>query len=398
MQMYEIYYFYRTIFRSIFALQFKITCDMKIFEKSSVRNLQLKNRIIRSALWMCMADRDGHITPQLSNVYENLSKGGVGLIITGYAMVDPNDRPNPGMMGIYDDSFIDEHKQFVSKIHANNTAVALQLAYGGSQTNHPDFQDKVLFGPSAVTNRVTNITPKEMSKEDINHLIDSFARAAVRAQKAGYDAVELHAAHGYLLSQFLTPYCNRRQDEYGGDIHNRARIIYEVVAEIRKRTGDDFTIMVKINHDDYMDDGEGLELDEAVEVARGLERAGVDMIEISAVNETSGKGVGPARTKIHKPELQSYFLEPTSRIADSVNIPVILMGGNRDFNRLQSILESSAIRYFSIARPLLCEPDLVNKWHENPEYKPLCVSCNGCYRKGEVGCVLQEKRMQKTKN
>lgn len=146
-----------------------------------------------------------------------------------------------------------------------------------------------------------------------------------------------------------------------------------------------------MNHDDYMDEGEGLTLPDAIEVAKIIESAGVDMLEISGVNETSGKGIGPARTKIRKPELQSYFLEQTAQIADAVNIPVILMGGNRNFKRFQNILEETNIKYFSIARPLLCEPDLVNRWIENPDYRPLCVSCNGCYRKGEVGCVVKEK-------
>ncbi|WP_075602981.1 NADH:flavin oxidoreductase [Saccharicrinis aurantiacus] len=368
---------------------------MKILEASKVRNVGLNNRLIRSALWMNMADKDGHITPKLYQVYEELSKGGVGLIITGYSMVDPNDRPNPGMMGIYDDTFIDEHRKLVEKVHSNGTPIAIQLAYGGSQTNHPDFQNTELFGPSAVKNRVTGITPKEMSKQDIQHVIDSFTNASVRAKKAGYDAVELHSAHGYLLSQFLTPFCNRRVDEYGGSIENRARITVEVISSIRKVVGNDFTIMVKMNHDDYMDEGEGLVVTEAIEVAKMFEQAGADMLEISGVNETSGKGIGPARTKIHKPELQSYFLEPTKQIANAVSIPIILMGGNRNFNRLQSILDESNIKYFSIARPLLFEPDLVNKWKKDKEYKPRCVSCNGCYREGEVGCVVKEKLRNK---
>lgn len=368
---------------------------MRLMEKTKIRNIELDNRIIRSALWMNMAEKEGHITPRLYKVYDELSKGGVGLIITGYTMVDPNDRPNPGMMGIYDDSFIEEHKKLVDMVHSNGTPIALQLAYGGSQTGHPDFQNAILFGPSAVKNRMTGIVPKAMTKQDIEHLIKMFTHAAVRAKKAGYDAVELHAAHGYLLSQFLTPFCNRRADEYGGTIENRSRIIQEVIQRIRQAVGADFAIIVKMNHDDYMDEGEGLTLSEAVEVAKILELAGADALEISGVNETSGKGVGPARTKINKPELQSYFLEPTRKIAEAVNVPVILMGGNRDFTRLQEILESTTIQYFSIARPLLCEPDLVNKWKEDPFYKPHCVSCNGCYRKGEVGCVVKERQMNK---
>jgi 2,4-dienoyl-CoA reductase-like NADH-dependent reductase (Old Yellow Enzyme family) len=368
---------------------------MELLETTKIRNIKLNNRIIRSALWMNMADKDGHITPQLYKVYEELSKGGVGMIITGYSMVDPNDRANPGMMGIYNDSFIDEHKKLVDIVHSNGTPISIQLAYGGSQTNHPDFQKATLFGPSAVKNRTTGITPKEMTKSDIQHLVKMFTKAAVRAKKAGYDAVELHGAHGYLLSQFLTPYCNRREDEYGGNIENRSRIIVDVIKSIREAVGADFTIMVKMNHDDYMDEGEGLTLTDAIDVAKILEEAGADLLEISGANETSGKGISPARTKIHKPELQSYFLEPTQQIANAVSIPVILMGGNRNYARLQDILNTTDIQYISIARALLCEPDLVNKWKKNPEYKPLCVSCNGCYREGEVGCVVQEKRMAK---
>lgn len=366
---------------------------MQLIETTKIRNIKLNNRIIRSALWMNMADKDGHITPQLYKVYEELSKGGVGMIITGYSMVDPNDRPNPGMMGIYNDSFIEEHKKLVNMVHSNDTPISIQLAYGGSQTNHPDFQTATLFAPSAIKNRATGITPKEMTKNDIQHLVKMFTNAAVRAQKAGYDAVELHGAHGYLLSQFLTPYCNRREDEYGGSIENRTRIFVDVIKSIREAVGDDFTIMVKMNHDDYMDEGEGLTIAEAVEVGKILEKAGADFLEISGANETSGKGISPARTKINKPELQSYFLEPSQQIANAVSIPVILMGGNRNYARLQEILDETNIKYFSMARPLLSEPDLVNKWKKNPEYKPLCVSCNGCYREGEVGCVVQEKRM-----
>jgi len=368
---------------------------MQLIETTKVRNIKLKNRLFRSALWMNMADKDGHITPQLYKVYEELSLGGVGMIITGYSMVDEKDRPNPGMMGIYNDAFIEEHKKLVDIVHSNNTSISLQLAYGGAQTNHPDFQKSTLFAPSAVKNRKTGIMPKEMTKNDIQYLIRMFTNAALRAQKAGYDAVELHGAHGYLLSQFLTPYCNRRLDEYGGSIENRSRIFVEIIKSIREAVGNNFSILVKMNQNDYMEDGEGLTVPDAIEVAKILEKAGADLLEISGVNETSGKNIGPARTKINKQELQSYFLEPTKQIAEAVSIPVILMGGNRNYNRLQSILKDTAIKYFSIARPLLCEPDLINKWINDPEYKPICVSCNGCYREGEVGCVVQERRRNK---
>lgn len=366
----------------------------ELFESTKVNKMLIRSRIIRSALWMCMADKDGHLTDKLIRVYEELSKGKPGLIITGYAMVDANDRPNPGMMGIYHDDFIPEHKRMVERVHQNNTPIALQLAYGGTQSFHPDFMGKnnTLWGPSSVMNRVTKMMPKAMAKEDIQSLIQHFVDGALRAKEAGYDAVQIHAAHGYLLSQFLSPYCNRRNDKYGGNINNRARILIELIIAMRQALGKDYPILIKMNHDDYMDEGEGMTVDEAIVVAQMLEGAGVDLIEISGTNETSGKGVGPARTRINKAELQSYYLQPTIRIADAVNIPVVLMGGNRDAKRLKEIAKTTSISYFSVARPLLCEPDLVKKWEADINNKPKCISCNACYTRGEVSCIFHRKK------
>ncbi len=364
-----------------------------LFEPTQVRSMTINNRIIRAALWLKRADPEGHLTQSIYDYYGELAAGGVGLIITGYSMVDAADRPNPGMMGIYSDEFIPEHKRLVDLAHQHGTPIALQMAYGGSQTMHPEYVKHPQIGPSAVQNRVTKVIPREMTKEDILSVQEHFAASAARAQAAGYDAIELHAAHGYLLSQFLTPYCNRREDEYGGSLENRARILCETIQAVRARVGEDFPIMVKFNHDDYMDEGEGLTLPEAVEVAKMLEAAGADMLEVSGCNETTGKGVGPARTGINKPEKQSYYLEPTKLIAEAVSIPVILMGGNRDAQRLESLLESTSIAYFAVARPLLAEPDLPKKWQADLGYKPMCVSCNGCYTKGDtpVHCVVQAR-------
>jgi 2,4-dienoyl-CoA reductase-like NADH-dependent reductase (Old Yellow Enzyme family) len=191
-----------------------------------------------------MANSEGRITPKLYNIYDELSKGGLGMIITGYSMVDKYDRPNPGMMGIYDDSFIKEHEKLVEMVHANNTPIALQIAMGGTQSYHKDVASHRQWGPSAFYNKATQLTAKEMSKEDIKNMISLFTKATIRAKKAGYDAVEIHGAHGYLLSQFLTPYCNYRTDEYGGTLENRARIFTELIQNIKSHVGNDYPIIV----------------------------------------------------------------------------------------------------------------------------------------------------------
>lgn len=361
---------------------------MQLFEETKIGSITVKNRFIRSALWMKGAEEDGHINDFIKKSYEDLAKGGVGLILTGYAYISPEEQPNSRMKGIYDDSFIDEYRELTERVHSHGSKIAMQIVFGGSQSHHPKADSMNMLAPSAIKNKVTGITPKEASKEDIRRIIAMFGDAAARAQKAGFDGVQIHAAHGYFLSMFLTPYYNRRDDVYNGDIHNRARIIYEVYEEVRSRVGKDFPVMIKLNFDDFMDEGEGLVFEDAIEVFKRLDELGVDMMEVSATNESSGKGLAPARTKITSKEKQSYFRDATGRIAEVIESPVVLMGGNRDISVMENILSSSKIQFFSIARPLLSEPDLIKKWQESRDYSPRCVSCNKCWLSEPNSCVL----------
>jgi len=363
---------------------------MELFERTHIGTLAVKNRFIRSALWLKAAEQDGHINDFILDSYEALAKGGVGLILTGYAYISAEEQPNPGMKGIYDDSFIEEYRQLVAKVHAHDSKVAMQIVFGGSQSHHPDAASMNILAPSAVKNRVTGLMPKEATREDIKRIVKLFGDAAERVKKAGFDGVQIHAAHGYFLSMFLTPYYNRRTDEYNGDIHNRARIIYEVYEEIRSRVGKDFPVMIKLNFNDFMDEGEGLTPEDAGEVFKRLDELGMDLFEVSATNESSGKGLAPARIKLTTKDKESYFREATAQIADSVKAPVVLMGGNRSIDLMEELLNTTKIQYFSIARPLLSEPDLINKWQEAREYKPRCISCNKCWLSEPNSCILNK--------
>ncbi|MTI69092.1 MAG: NADH:flavin oxidoreductase [Firmicutes bacterium] len=358
-----------------------------LFDKTKIKSLDLKNRFIRSAVWMKMANVDGHLNENIIKTYEELAKGGVGLILSGYAFISKDEQPNSKMLGIYNDSFIDEYKVLTEKVHENDSKIALQIAYGGSQSNHPDAKKMNILGPSAIENKVTKITPKKATKKELKDIVKKFANAAVRAKKANFDAIEIHAAHGYFLSQFLTPLYNKRKDEYGGNIHNRARIIYETIEEVRKRVGSEYPIMIKLNFDDFMGK-EGLTKEESLEVFKRVDELGVDIIEVSAVNESSGKGLAPARTNINSLDEQSYFKEVTEKIASTVNAKVILMGGNRNVDLMNDILNNTEIEYFSIGRPLLCEPDLINKWKENKKNTPKCISCNKCFDTEPNSCIF----------
>lgn len=364
-----------------------------LFESVRFKNLTLKNRFVRSAVWMQMADENGHLTPELTRVYKQLADGGVGLIITGYAYIDPDDQPNSHMIGMYDDIFIDEWKDLIAYVHGKGARIALQIASGGSQTHLERAHHLRILGPSAVQNRVTGILPEAMTHRDIQVLIDNYRKAAVRAKKAGFDAVQIHAAHGYLLSQFLTPYYNRRTDEYGGSLANRARLICEVVKAVREAVGPYFPVMIKLNFDDFMDDGEGLTFPESMEMFQWVEELGVDFIEPSATNESSGKGLMPAFPRIARsPQHFSYFREQVTLIARQISTPVILMGGNRDVSIMQSLLEETDIQLFSMGRTLLAEPNLIHQWEEDPTYIPKCVACNHCWDTTPNSCILHRKR------
>jgi len=362
----------------------------KLFEETHIKDMTLKNRFIKAAVWEELATDDGHLTDDLLKIYEDLAKGGIGTIITGYTYVHKDEQPNPKMMGIYDDSFIDEYKDLVDLVHSQGSNIILQLVYGGSQS-HLKPPSKEIWGPSAIENELTGITPKEMTTVDMENLIQLYVKAAHRAKTAGFDGIQLHAAHGYMMSQFLCPYYNRRRDAYGGSLENRARLLIDLIKAVRHEVGENYPILIKINSDDYMTDG--LTSEESKEVSKMLETAGVDAIEVSGGNESTKtvleNNLGPARRKVAQSKAnESYFKDHAKRLAEAVSIPVILTGGNRHISVMQDILSSTGIEYFALGRPMIAEPDLVNQWSKDMAHSPKCVSCNGCYHTPGKRCVF----------
>ena len=365
-----------------------------LFEKTMLKNMNMKNRFIRSALWENLADDKGHMTPELFNIYEELAKGGASTIVTGYAFVTKDEQPNPGMMGIYEDSFIEEYKELTDMAHKNNANIIMQLAYGGSQTGLTP-PSKVILGPSAIENMVSKVTPKEATKEDIKFLVKSFADAALRVKKSGFDGVQIHIAHGYLLNQFLCPHYNQRTDEYGGSIDNRGRIIFEIYEAVRKAVGNDYPVLIKINSEDFMEDG--LTSEDSIYVSKKLANLGVDAIEISGGTFSDPDVINnnlffSRRKLVASKDRESYFKEHAAKLANEVDVPVILVGGNRHLDVMEDILNNTKIEYFSFGRPLTCEPDLINRWESGDTSKPKCVSCNKCFTLPGSRCILNVKK------
>lgn len=361
-----------------------------LFEPVNIKGLQLKNRFIRSATWMNAAEEDGTTNEQTIRIYEDLAKGGTGLIVTGFAYIMKEEKPAPNMLGIYDDSLIKSHQVLTDRVHQYDAKIALQIVYGGSASSHSKASEMLFIGPSAVKNNMTGIIPKVASFADFKKIVDAFTDAIVRAKKAGYDAVQLHAAHGYFLSMMLAPYTNRRTDKYGGSIHNRARIIYEIIESAKEKVGPDFPIMIKINHDDMVVEGQGFVLEEAKMVCKRLEELGVALIEISGGNLSVDPNVKAVRQRLKKLEAQSYFADAAKEIASEVSAPVSVVGGHRNPKLLDEILNGSDIEFFSISRPLIAEPDLINQWKDDPTYLPKCISCNNCFKSSPVSCILNK--------
>ncbi len=194
------------------------------------------------------------MTDKLYAIYEELAKGEVGLIVTGYANIVEEEKPNAGMMGMYNDSFIGEYKKLTELVHRSDSKIVMQLAYGGTKTTH-NVGERVIYAPSEVCEKGTQTLGKAMTKDEIDYIVQAFAQASRRAQESGFDGVEIHAAHTYLINQFLSPYYNRREDQYGGSLDNRMRLLLEIYAEIRKLVGNEYPILVKLTASEFFEGG-----------------------------------------------------------------------------------------------------------------------------------------------
>ncbi len=362
----------------------------KLFENSVINGMNLPNRFVRSATWEGMAADDGAVTPKLIGTMTALARGGVGLIIGGHAYVRPDGKASPWQLGIYKDELVPGLQELATAVHACGGRIVAQLAHAGC------FTSAQLTGqpPLVVSNfdELTTESPrKEITARDIREIVDAFAAAARRARSAGFDGVQIHSAHGYLLSQFLSPAFNKRRDEYGGNIHNRARIHLEVCHAVREVVGKDYPVLIKMNCRDFVENG--LDLEESLQVAHLLADAGLDAIELSGGTLVSGR-LSPSRSKINSPDKEAYFREEASAFKKEIGIPLILVGGMRSIEVAEQLVENGVADYISMSRPFIREPDLINRWKAGDLRKAQCKSDNLCFGPGREGkgiyCVVKK--------
>ena len=367
-----------------------------LFEPSEINGMKLRNRFVRSATWEGLAAEDGSCTPQLVDLMETLAAGGVGLIISSHAYVQKVGQAGTGQLGIHKDDMIPGLKQMTAAVHNQRGTIVCQLAHAGFFGNEK-LSGQTPIAPSAIDGIVEGMR-KEMTPDDIQKVITAFATAARRAKVAGFDGVQIHGAHGYLLSEFISPLFNHRTDEYGGSIENRARLPLAVLQAIREAVGADYPVLIKLNCKEFVD--EGLQPAEFVEVGKMLADAGIDAIEVSGGLPTSPK-VKASQLGINREEKEAYFQEEARALRRETDVALILVGGNRSFHVAEGLVAEGVADYISMSRPLIREPHLINRWKAGDLTKSACVSDNLCFQpaiKGEgIYCVTEEREQAKEK-
>jgi len=397
-----------------------------IFDPGRIGRVEIKNRLVRSATYENAATGRGEITDALVEIYRTLGAGGVGLIVTGIAGVYPKALSPHKMIRVDDNAYIPGLKRISKAVHelGNDCRIMLQLHHPGRQIMDPEMNPEravsllppaliayleiIKFAPPAEGEAHPEIEPtapspfvdtlfqripRALTLEEIDEIIEAFAEGVRRAREAGFDGVQLHAAHGWLLSSFLSPHTNRRQDRYGGSTENRTRIVREIYERAREKVDEDFPILIKINTTDFLPTGTTLE--EVAKVGEILSAAGFSAIEASGgmweamARSQDELGWLPvfmpeSRVGIKNRDQEAYFLEGAQKLKRHTNTPIILVGGIRSMARIEQVIEVGGADFVSMARPFIREPNLPNRWLEGEgSDKAECISCNACLPFGD---------------
>lgn len=365
-----------------------------LFQPATLNGMTVRNRFVRSATWEAMATPAGEVTAKLVGTIADLARGGVGLIISSHAYVSPEGQAGPGQIGVHTDAMIPGLKRMAAAAHEHGAKMVLQLAHAG----YLALASITGRTPLAVSKdvRLDDAEREEITAAGIRCLVQAFADAAGRAMAAGFDGVQLHSAHGYFFNQFLSPLYNRRSDDYGGPVVNRARVHVETVAAVRKVVGSTVPILIKINGRDFADDG--LEVEDSVEAASLMERAGLDAVELSGGMAKFAK-FGSARLAVASEDKEAYH-QPEARVyKQRLKIPLMLVGGFRSLGVAERLVGEGVCDFISMSRPFIREPDLINRWQSGDRRPAACTSDNLCYgpaRSGEgIYCVTARKEEER---
>jgi len=377
--------------------------ESKLFSPFQIGNLMIDNRFIRSATFEGAANDDGSVSEDYAKIYKRLAKGKIGMIITGMISISKEGKSYKRQASLHSDEMIPGFSQLLNEVHEIGGKVFAQMTHGGRQT---DVQGKFPKAPSfGIPDMVYRVIPRQMSVKDIKRVIKDFGNSALRAKKAGFDGVQIHGAHGYLISQFLSPFFNHRNDEWGKGTKGRFQFLKKVFYEIREKVGEDYPVIVKLNIEDNTP-LKGISIEDVVENLKSLVEMGIDGVETSrgtlafsmfdmcrgSVPSTEMSKIMPKPVqtmtsialKLNYPEKKFAFTEaynklPGKKLKEVLNdCPLILVGGMRGFPLMDQIVTNGEADCISLCRPLIREPLMIKKWSKDKITYPTCVNCNKC--------------------
>jgi 2,4-dienoyl-CoA reductase-like NADH-dependent reductase (Old Yellow Enzyme family) len=359
-----------------------------VFEPGHIGPIQTANRIVRAGTSETAAGDRGEVTDRLVEIYQTLARNHVGLILSGHMFCHPRGRYAAHQTGIDDDAMLPGLTRLASAVHRQGGKVFAQLAHAGSQSRVPDNQP---LAPSPVANALTGRMVEAATEEEIGEAIAGFAAGARRAARAGFDGVHIHAANGYLISEFSSPLTNRRDDRWGGSPQARDQFLLEVLKAVRREVAAGMAVTVKLGLEDAVPGG--MTLEEGARRGAALAAAGVDAIEVSCnamrLPSDSAKeyvAVGPGRAwrdlLLHRvlsaPHAEAYFLPAARELRKRVTVPIILVGGMRTPATMEGVLQRRDADFIAMSRPFIREPDLVVKLEQGRRGPVTCTSCNLC--------------------
>jgi 2,4-dienoyl-CoA reductase-like NADH-dependent reductase (Old Yellow Enzyme family) len=352
-----------------------------LFDTMTINKMELRNRFVRSATMDGLASH-GMVSDAEISLYQELGKGEIGLIISHGLFPTKEGQASPGQLSVHTDESIPSLSKLVKVVHESGGKIVAQILHGGWRCRQ-EVTGLPPVGPSAMLYPRSAVQIRELSTDEIYELIERCGQAARRIIDAGFDGVQLHGAHSWLLSAFLSPVTNKREDEWGGSPGKRSNLIRQICRRIRQIAGPDYPILIKLGIRDYH--SEGKSVSDGIEQARLLEAEGVDAIEVSEGIEEE-----PSH-HIRLNAMRPYYIPECTEVRRAISLPLILVGGMRKLRDMQAVLDEGIADAVSMCRPLIMDPHLVKHFREGSTDGSACPSCNQCLgqsRQGRLRCTL----------
>ncbi len=355
----------------------------KLFTPAKIGNMELSNRIIRSATQDPFGHKDGTCDEAQVALHAEVVENGVPLVISAYTYIAPEGRATDIQVGFCNEAHYASQKKVLDAVHAKGGKMVLQINHAGQNVYflNEELEDQTPLAPSANRKAPNGLLTREITVDDMNRLCADYVKAALKGKELGFDAVQLHCAHGYLLNQFMDPNFNRRTDAFGGSAENRFRFPRQVLVALREALGADYPILVKVNTNCYGEERDAAYAEDIIYFCREFEALGVDAIELSGFD-----WIAQGKQKNH-----NYYLERAKAVRAVVKTPLIFVGGVRTQDDINAVLDAG-LDFVSLSRPFICQPDLVACLKNGEDAK--CVSCSKCFilweREGRR-CVLHPK-------